>query len=276
VSGDASYHSHPHSQAPQVLAPLAARYARWLGLPAQATADTTDEDPASVRAMLLILRMEREEAPSRTALLEAAASAAVALCLDVRSQQGGPWHPQVQPWAAAGRIRKVSRRARGAHWVAVTELPGITVENRGAQVRALLPWQVADTPSAVTRLQVSGTDVPRNDAGDDAGPPPDGIAVLWLPPQPAMTVGKAAAQVGHATVLLAALLAAEGRVAELDCWADEGYRCAVRTASAHQWSRLAAGEQPQQAWRERGILTVRDAGFTEVAPGTITVAAQYR
>ncbi len=271
MSEDASYHSYRHSQAPEVLLPLAARYARWLGLPAQAIADTTDEDPPSVRAMPLILRMERDVTPSRTALLEAAASAAVALCLDARSQPGGPWHPQVQPWAA-GRIRKVSRRARGAHWVAVTELPGITVENRGAQVRALLPWQVADTPSAVTRLQVSGTDVP----GDDAGPPPDGIAVLWLPQQPAMTVGKTAAQVGHATMLLAALLAADGRVAELDCWAAAGYRCAVRTASAHQWARLAAGEQPQQAWRERGILAVRDAGCTEVAPGTITVAVQYR
>jgi hypothetical protein len=164
----------------------------------QATADTIDEDPASVRAMPLVLRMERDVTPLRTALLEAAASAAVALCLDERSQPGGPWHPQVQPWAA-GRIRKVSRRARGAHWVAVTELPGITVENRGAQVRALL-----------------------------------------------------------------------------DRWAAADYRCAVRTASAHQWSRLAAGEQPQQAWRERGILAVRDAGFTEVAPGTITVAARYR
>lgn len=91
-----------------------------------------------------------------------------------------------------------------------------------------------------------------------------------------MTVGKAAAQVGHATMLLAALLAADGRLAELDCWAAAGYRCAVRTAGPTQWSRLAAGEQPQRAWRERGILAVRDAGFTEVAPGTITVAAQYR
>jgi peptidyl-tRNA hydrolase len=280
VSEDASSASYHRSPRPEVLLPLAARYATWLGLPAQSTADTTDEDPASVRAMPLILRMERDVTPSRTALLEAAASAAVALCLDARSQPGGPWHPHVQPWAA-GRIRKVSRRARGEHWVAVTALPGITVENGGpqgsaAQVRALLPWQVADTPSAVTRLQISGTDVPRNDAGDDAAPPPDGIAVLWLPQHPAMTVGKAAAQVGHATMLLAALLAADGRVAELDRWAAAGYRCAVRTASAHQWSRLAAGEQPHQAWRERGILAVRDAGFTEVAPGTITVAAQYR
>jgi peptidyl-tRNA hydrolase len=35
------------------------------------------------------------------------------------------------------------------------------------------------------------------------------------------------------------------------------------------------GERPDRAWRERGVLTVRDAGFTEVAPGTVTVVAQW-
>jgi peptidyl-tRNA hydrolase len=100
--------------------------------------------------------------------------------------------------------------------------------------------------------------------------------VLWLPPEPAMTVGKAAAQVGHATMLLAALLTADDRVAELDCWAVDGYRCAVRTACPRQWSALAPGEQPERAWLERCVLVVRDAGFTEVAPGTVTCAAQWR
>ncbi|MGH4016066.1 MAG: peptidyl-tRNA hydrolase [Pseudonocardiaceae bacterium] len=221
--------------------------------------------------MPLILRMERDGVPPRSALLEAAASAAVALCLDERSQPGGVWYVEVAPWVA-GRIRKVTRRARGAQWLAVTELPGITVERRGAQVRALLPWRVAETPKTVTRLQVGGTDVPP----DDPGPPPDRLPVLWLAPQPTMTAGKAAAQVGHATMLLAALLATEGRSAELDRWATDGYRCAVRTASVQQWAGLAAGEQPARAWRERGVLAVRDAGFTEVAPGTVTVAAQWR
>lgn len=232
--------------------------------------DVTDEDPASVRAMPLVLRIERDATPPRTALLEAAASAAVALCLDERSQPGGPWHPDVQCWVS-GRIRKVTRRARGAQWVAVTELPGITVEHRAAQVRALVPWRLAETPRVVTRLQVSGTDVPP----DDAGPPPGGLPMLWLPPKLAMTVGKAAAQVGHATVLLAAALAADGRVAELACWAADGYRCAVRTASTDRWAGLEVGERPDRDWRERGVLTVRDAGFTEVAPGTVTVVAQW-
>ena len=273
MSGDATYSSCPHSR---LLVPLAARYAGWLGLPAVATADPADSDPAdeppaSVRAMPLILRVERDAVPARSALLEAAASAAVALCLDERSQPGGPWHCEVQPWVVAGRIRKVARRARGAHWIAVTDLPGITVEHRGAQVRALVPRPVADTPRTVTRLQVGGTDVPP----DDPGPPPDGVPVLWLAPQPAMTTGKAAAQVGHASMLLAALLAAGDRAVELDHWAAGGYRCAVRTASTQQWANLVAGEQPERAWRKRGMLVVRDAGFTEVAPGTVTVAAQW-
>jgi peptidyl-tRNA hydrolase len=253
-----------------LLAPLAARYAAWLGLPEQDTADTTDEDPALVRAMPLILRMEREELPARSALLEAAAAAAVGLCLDQRAQPDGPWYPEVQPWVA-GRIRKVARRARGAHWRAVTELPGVTVEYRGAEVRALLPWLVAETPKTVTRLQVGGTDVP----SDDPGPPPDGVPVLWLAPQPVMTAGKAAAQVGHATMLVAALLGAEGRSDELARWAADGYRCAVRAASTQQWARLSEVRDPSRAWRERGLTVVRDAGFTEVAPGTVTVAAQW-
>ncbi|MGH3685744.1 MAG: peptidyl-tRNA hydrolase [Pseudonocardiaceae bacterium] len=230
---------------------------------------SADEDLASVRAMPVVLRIERDMVPPRTALLEAAASAAVALCLDERAQPGGPWHPDVQSWLTGG-IRKITRRARGAQWVAVTELPGVTVEVGDAQVRALVPGLVAETPRAVTRLQIGGTDVPP----DDAGLPPDGLPVLWLPPEPAMTVGKAAAQVGHATMLLATLLAADCRVAELERWAAGGYRCSVRTASPHQWARLATEERPERAWRDHGVLVVRDAGFTEVSPGTITVAVQ--
>ncbi|HEY2724421.1 MAG TPA: aminoacyl-tRNA hydrolase [Pseudonocardiaceae bacterium] len=253
-----------------LLAPVAARYAAWLGLPEQATADTSDEDPAEVRAMPLILRMERDQVPPRTALLEAAAAAAVALCLDERSRPEGPWYSEVGPWVE-GRIRKVARRARGAHWRAVSDLPGVTVERHGAEVRALLPWRVAQTPNAVTRLQVGGTDV----AADQPGPPPDGMPVLWLAPQPVMTAGKAAAQVGHATMLLAALLGAQDRVDALARWAADGYRCAVRTASARQWAGLSDVRSPGRAWQDDGLLLVRDAGFTEVAPGTVTVAAQF-
>lgn len=252
-----------------VLDPLAARYTRWLGLPAAATADVADEAPEQVRAMPVILRIERAEPPDRTPLLEAAAAAAVAVCLDERAEPDGEWHEALVSWVD-GRIRKVARRARGAHWDAVGALPGVTVTVAGASARALVPSRVVDTPKEVTRLQISGSDLP----ADTPGPAPDGVPVLWLNPAVTMTAGKAAAQVGHASMLLAAALRADGQVDALSDWAAAGYRCAVRTPDRAQWTARHPGDDPAGAWRRRRVVAVRDAGFTEVDPGTVTVLAQ--
>ncbi|WHT18375.1 peptidyl-tRNA hydrolase [Crossiella sp. CA-258035] len=256
-----------------MLEPLAARYATWLGLPAQSTAsmldpasrssgDTTDEDPATVRAMPIVLRIERQDPAPRTALLEAAATAALAVCLAPEAQPEGEWHDEVRAWVD-GRIRKVSRRARGAHWDAIQDLPGITVTHDGAEVRALVPGLVAESPRVLSRLQISGSELPE----DNPGPPPGDRPVLWLNPKIEMTVGKAAAQVGHATMIGAALLPPE----DLARWSEQDYACAVRTATPADWAELLPGPDPALAWRERRVAAVRDAGFTEVAPGTVTV-----
>ncbi len=252
--------------APTILDPLAARYASWLGLPAAATGEVTDEDPERVRAMPVVLRIERDPAPARSALLAAAAAAAVAVCLDERAAVDGPWNAEVDTWVR-GRIRKVSRRARGAHWAAVEALPGVTVEVDGAQARALVPGLVVETPKEVSRLQISGSELP----DDEPGPAPPGEPVLWCNPRVPMTAGKAAAQVGHATMLLAAVLPAD----RLAAWTAVGYRCAVRTPTPEQWDALLPGPDPATAWRTRSVMAVRDAGFTEVVPGTVTVVAHW-
>jgi peptidyl-tRNA hydrolase len=98
-------------------------------------------------------------------------------------------------------------------------------------------------------LQIGGTDLP-----DDApGPPPAGVPVIWVNGALGMTVGKAAAQVGHASMLDAA--ARDLRTVP---------QYAVRTAARDHWAELCRAVDRGEA------VAVRDAGFTEVAPGTIT------
>jgi len=249
-----------------VLTPLAARYAYWLGLPAEETA-LPEAAPELVRAMPVILRMEKATPPRRTPLLEAAATAALAVCLDERARPGGEWHEEVHAWVS-GHIRKVARRARGAHWTAAQEFPGVTVTVDGAQVRALVPGRVVDVPKEIARLQISGSDLP----ADEPGAAADDLPLLLLNPEVAMTVGKAAAQVGHGTMILASLLSDD----ELAAWGERGYACAVRTPAVAQWKALHPGDDPAGAWRSRRVVAVRDAGFTEVDPGTVTVLAQWR
>ncbi|MFC5234830.1 peptidyl-tRNA hydrolase [Pseudonocardia zijingensis] len=223
-----------------VLAPLAARYERG----AEPVSD------GIVRAMPVVLRLERPPA-ARTPVLEAAAAAALAVCLDPRAQPGGEWHDSVSIWVAT-QIRKIARRARGAHWAAVQELPGVTWEVDGAQVRALLPGPVDEVPKVVSRLQIGGTDL----EPDEPGPVPPGAPVIWVNAGLDLTVGKAAAQVGHASMLYAA---AHGLTSVP--------HFAVRDAEPDRWAQLCAAAGRGEA------VAVRDAGFTEVAPGTITCIA---
>jgi len=230
-----------------VLEPLAARYVRR-------DTDIPPEPDGVVRAMPVVLRLDRPPAP-RTPVLEAAADAALAVCLDPRAEPGGEWHDAVATWVA-GRIRKIARRARGAHWAAVQDLPGVTCvvdsPDGPAEARALLPGPVDEVPKVVSRLQIGGTELP----ADEPGPPPRGVPVIWVNADLEMTVGKAAAQVGHASMLYAA---AQGLTAVPSF--------AVREARGDRWARLCDGVKGGEG------VAVRDAGFTEVAPGTITCIA---
>lgn len=227
-----------------LLAPLAARYGAARGAPVM----IPPEPDGVVRAMPVVLRLERPPA-ARTPVLEAAARAALAVCLDPRSDD--EWHEALMTWVAS-RIRKIARRARGAHWAAVQELPGVTVTIGAAQVRALLPGPVDAVPKIVSRLQIGGTDL----EADAPGPPPPGVPVIHVNAGLAMTVGKAAAQVGHAAMLYAA----QHGLVDVPPFA-------VRDASADTWSDLC------RAVGAGAAVAVRDAGFTEVAPGTITCIA---
>jgi peptidyl-tRNA hydrolase len=128
---------------------------------------------------------------------------------------------------------------------------------------------VAETPYELRRLQVSGTELPDLAAAPVGAP---GAPVFWLNSGARMSAGKAMAQVGHAGMLLAAFASA----GELAGWLAAGLPVTVRDADAARWARLIAGPtDPLQRYEADGRVCVRDAGFTEVEPGTVTVVAEW-
>jgi peptidyl-tRNA hydrolase len=204
--------------------------------------------------------------------MAAAATGAAALCADQRSEPGGDWYEAIRDYCR-GHIRKVTRRARGAHWAAAQDLPGITVDIGGTQVRALLPGLVSELDPRIGRLQVGGTDVAPDDPAVVAADEIPGALQVWLAPTPVMTLGKAMAQAGHAGMIAVALLA-EADPGVLSAWAAAGLPAVARRATAEEWSALTARSADPGGFSVTGTLAVRDAGFTEVEPGTVTVIAR--
>ncbi|WP_226345879.1 aminoacyl-tRNA hydrolase [Agilicoccus flavus] len=333
----------PPAEFGAVLAPLRRRYASWLGLDDAGVSRDRDENPDRIRALQLLLRLERGGAPSHRRALELSATACALLCLDPRSAPGGAWHEEVAAYCG-GHIRKVGRRARGAAWAVTADLPGLTLtapgrldrttatgddrpadaaqaahegapagaggrgaatdegdgldrrdggraEADGTQVRALVPGLVAQLDRRIAKLQVGGTDLPRDTdpASDpldplaatpptatDALTPPDRGPVLrlHLPAGSGLTTGKLMAQTGHAGMIAAALAAGDDP-GLLRRWWEAGCPAVAVEVDEAEWSRLRARlADPAAAWRDHRLAAVRDAGFTEVEPGTTTVVAR--
>lgn len=255
----------------EALAPLRARYRYWLGLDAAEVEQDREEAAEDIRALQLLIRMERSRPPSWHRALELAASGAAAVCLDSRAEPGGEWFDAVAAYCA-GHIRKVTRRGRGAQWEATADVPGLTLTSGDTQVRALAPGLVSQLDKRVSKLQVGGTDVDRDDPAPKPAQP-DRVLRLLLPPSVTMTMGKAMAQTGHAGMIAAALMADEEGDA-LTRWAMAGCPAHVIAPDPTLFADYSALlTEPASAWQEHRLVAVRDAGFTEVDPRTITVIA---
>lgn len=214
-------------------------------------------DDAPQFVLPLVVRIERGAPPARTDALETSARAVLVILDDERSVGDGEWAAAMRDWQDA-RIRKVVRRARGAEWRRAETLPGITVTGKSAEVRVFPPVPLDGWPKELAKLQVSGTDLDDPERPVDADP---SEPVLWLNPDLDMSAGKAMAQTGHAAQLAWWELSDEERAA----WRDAGFPLAVRTADPERWPELTT----------RGLPLVRDAGFTEIAPGSCTVVADH-
>jgi Peptidyl-tRNA hydrolase PTH2 len=230
----------------------------WQGQDSLARSELDAEEPWSLP---LVVRSEKADPPAHQAALHASARAVVELLAHPDSAPGGPWHGPLRRWSD-GWIRKVVRRARTIRWTETIALPGVTGEVAGAEVRALLPHPVSEPPATVAKMQVSGLDL-EADPDWDLEPAGGPALTILLAPGLALTTGKACAQVGHAAQL-ALLELDETTVGE---WATAGFPLRVREADPPTWRDILAGR--------RRAAVVQDAGFTEVAPGTLTCAATF-
>lgn len=213
--------------------------------------------PETVQAMQIVLHLPKDPTPARTALLSAAAQAVVATCLDPRAVTDEDWNRGLTAWYDH-LIRKVARRGRNKAWLDAQEVAGVTVTVNGASARAFVPSAVSDVPAPIKKLQISGTDLDKDN--EATAPLTPGVPLIALNADLTMTTGKAAAQVGHGSMLLAAGQSEEW-AAE---WAKAEFRLQVRELPAAVLRELAARED---------AVVVRDAGFTEVAPDSATVVA---
>ena len=115
---------------------------------------------------------------------------------------------------------------------------------------------------AVAKLQIDGSSAPlEGPVRTDTVEAPAGALVVALTPLVAMTWGKLAAQTAHGAQL-AREAAGE---ATLAAWAERDRAIVVWFPTAEAWAR----DVPAEAVR------VRDGGFTEIPPGTLTAAAWF-
>ena len=220
-------------------------------------------DPAEVLAMPIVLHMPKADPPAAQCAARSGRRGrrgAVPRPAG-RGPARGPWHEDSSRGSSA-RIRKVARRARGAQWRAAQEVAGITVEVDGAQARALVPGRGRGARPAHPASSRSAAPISPH---DDPGRPGTGMPVLWINAALEMTVGKAAAQVGHASMLLAGAM----DVGHAWAWAGHGYRCTVRDAApravASSWlpaprSRCATPASPRWLPGRRPVIAIPGTG----------------
>ncbi|MDW3176852.1 MAG: hypothetical protein R8J94_05650 [Acidimicrobiia bacterium] len=210
------------------------------------------------RALQMAARVEKLEPPHLEDVFAAAALGVVALLDDYRSLPGGEWHDEVAAWNGA-RIRKIMRRARASAWVRSHTVPGLTIRHRTAQVRIFVPGVVADAPAELSKLQIQSTPLDEPDRARSLETVDRPTLTVLLNPAVEMSWGKRGAQVAHAAQRCWQQLERRDR---LD-WNAAGQPVRVLTPTDALWADQI----------DRLPTTIRDGGFTEIAPGTLTAAA---
>lgn len=211
------------------------------------------------RALQFAARIEKVDPPLLNDVFVAAALGVIALLDDTRSLIGGAWHDEVTAWNAS-RIRKIMRRARASDWLRVQEVPGLTIRHGTAEVRTFVPGHVDEAPRSLSKLQIQSSPLDEPSFTDTVSMIEQPTLVIALNPAVEMSWGKRGAQVGHAAHRSWQQV---DRKTRLD-WNAAGRPVQILHPTPDLWEWLLPHLSTQ----------IHDGGFTEVAPGTLTAAAQ--
>jgi peptidyl-tRNA hydrolase len=204
----------------------------------------------------------RKDVPLGRGEAMALAGAGAVRCADLLADAPA-WADAFRAWGE--RPRKVALRASREELEALAAtLDGVTLATaHGPTLLCLPPRRRSGSGPALAALRPY-TDPPR---GAAPAAPPDGPRLRYVLPAGVLrTTGKAMAQAGHAALECVH----EREPADLRAfaaWRAAGCPGEVRVASAEAWSRVRA------AAHDGAGVVVSDAGLTQVAPGTETVAA---
>lgn len=214
---------------------------------------SAQEDPW---VMYMVVRRERVTSLAET--LVAGAVSAVR-CVD-RYRDAAAWRAPFDAWLARS-FRKVCLRANEKDWARLNAYDaGEGMAGDTPVLRALPPRTKSQRDKLLVNLQAFATAdfAPPSDA-----PEPDFAMRLVLNGALTMSAGKAVAQVAHASLHACAVFGAE-RPEDFARWRALGMPCVIRRAEGAAWTALRAAER---------AVVVRDAGLTEIAPGSETFAA---
>lgn len=201
----------------------------------------------------------RKDVPLSLAQAMSLAGAGAVLCADMY-RQSARWRERFADWHARS-YRKVALRADAAQCERVLqEMEAAALETDvGLTLLCLPPRRKSEREELLVEL-VPFTDARRPRTAPESPRPP---LVYVVRPAVMRSMGKAMAQAGHGALMCADQLG-DRYAAEFAQWRTTGRGGEVRVADDTQWEELKA---------EGDCVAVRDAGFTQVAPGTETVLA---
>jgi peptidyl-tRNA hydrolase len=205
----------------------------------------------------------RKDQPLRRGQAMALAGGAAVRCADELA--GAPrWAGAFAAWSA--RPRKVALRAGAGELEALrAALDAVAVETGPGLTLLCLPprRRSAAEPALAALRPYTDPPRPRGETDAEGAPAPDGPPLRYVVRRGVLrTTGKAMAQAGHGALECVRALGEE-RPPAWAAWRAAGRPGEVRMADPEQWGRVRAA----------GGVVVSDAGLTQVAPGTETVAA---